>query len=236
MPQRRHPKPAESAESQLLGAILNGRYPIDGILPGERELALQLGVTRPTLREVLQRLARDGWLNIQHGKPTRVRNYWQEGNLAVLSAMAQTPHRSALDFVTAVLEARVLLAPAYTRQALERAPGEVAALLAEYETLPDDPVALAHADWDLHQQLARRAANPIFPLVLNSFADLVPTLSVRYFALADCREHSRAFYGALRRLAEETDAGSKHSVAQAEDLVCQVMQASVALWIRVNQA
>ena len=38
-------------------------------LPSERDLADKIGVTRTTLREVLQRLARDGWLTIQHGKP-----------------------------------------------------------------------------------------------------------------------------------------------------------------------
>ncbi|XPE41305.1 GntR family transcriptional regulator [Shigella flexneri] len=36
-----------------------------------------IGVTRTTLREVLQRLARDGWLTIQHGKPTKVNNFWE---------------------------------------------------------------------------------------------------------------------------------------------------------------
>ena len=67
-------KPAEVAESRLLESILSGSFPINRTLPGERELAKQLGVTRPTLREALQRLARDGWLDIQQGKPTRVRD------------------------------------------------------------------------------------------------------------------------------------------------------------------
>jgi GntR family transcriptional regulator, negative regulator for fad regulon and positive regulator of fabA len=63
-------------------------FPPGSNLPGERELAVQFGVTRPTLREVLQRLERDGWIEIRQGKPTRVRDYWQEGNLAVLVAVA----------------------------------------------------------------------------------------------------------------------------------------------------
>ena len=68
------PKPAEVAESRLVQAILDGDFPINSTLPAERELAHLLGITRPTLREVLQRLSRDGWLEIRHGKPTRVRN------------------------------------------------------------------------------------------------------------------------------------------------------------------
>ncbi|MFZ3080168.1 MAG: GntR family transcriptional regulator, partial [Bellilinea sp.] len=55
-------KPAEISESRLIDAILTGKFPIDTNLPAERELAVSLGVTRPTLRETLQRLARDGWL------------------------------------------------------------------------------------------------------------------------------------------------------------------------------
>ena len=119
-------KPAELAEGRLLDAILSGHFPINSSLPGERELAEQVGVTRPTLREALQRLARDGWLDIQHGKPTRVRDYWHEGGLPVLAVLAQNPAGESPDFVTDLLEFRVLVAPAYTRQALETAPGKVA--------------------------------------------------------------------------------------------------------------
>ena len=75
-------KPAELAEGQILDGIISGLFPAGKALPSERELAVELKVTRPTLREVLQRLARDGWLDIRHGKPTLVRNYMEDGNLA----------------------------------------------------------------------------------------------------------------------------------------------------------
>ena len=58
-------------------SIWNNRFPPGSILPAERELSELIGVTRTTLREVLQRLARDGWLTIQHGKPTKVNNFWK---------------------------------------------------------------------------------------------------------------------------------------------------------------
>src|SRR5512142_3239854 len=114
-------KPAEIAEQRLLEAILSGHFVVNRSLPGERDLAAQIGVTRPTLREALQRLARDGWLDIQQGKPTRVRDYWQEGNMGVLSILAQMPSQQTSNFVTHLLEVRVLLAPTYTRQAMEQA-------------------------------------------------------------------------------------------------------------------
>jgi GntR family transcriptional regulator, negative regulator for fad regulon and positive regulator of fabA len=98
------PKPAEQAEERLVAAILDGTFPIDSNLPAERELCARLGVTRPTLREALQRLSRDGWIEIHHGRPTRVRDYWREGNLAILSAIAA--HRAQLphEFVANLLQ------------------------------------------------------------------------------------------------------------------------------------
>src|SRR5512147_3175492 len=130
-------KPAEIAEGRLLDGILSGHFAINSTLPGERDLAEQIGVTRPTLREALQRLARDGWLDIQHGKPTRVRDYWLEGNMGVLSMLAQMPSQQTSDFVAHLLEIRILLAPAYTRQAMEAAASEIAMLLAKFETVED---------------------------------------------------------------------------------------------------
>ena len=58
--------PAGFAEEYIIESIWNNRFPPGTILPAERELSELIGVTRTTLREVLQRLARDGWLTIQH--------------------------------------------------------------------------------------------------------------------------------------------------------------------------
>ena len=54
--------PAGFAEEYIIESIWNNRFPPGTILPAERELSELIGVTRTTLREVLQRLARDGWL------------------------------------------------------------------------------------------------------------------------------------------------------------------------------
>lgn len=217
-------RPAGIAEQRLLEAILGGHFPANTTLPGERDLAAQVGVTRPTLREALQRLARDGWLDIQHGKPTRVRDYWQEGNMGVLSALAQMPNHQPPDFVAHLLEIRVLMAPAYTRQAIEGAAPEIAARLAEYPAIEDSPSAFARADWDLHHLLTLRAANPIFCLLLNSFQSLYQVMGERYFAAAENRDRSRAYYAALLACARDG------AFTEAESLTREVMEASLALW------
>jgi GntR family negative regulator for fad regulon and positive regulator of fabA len=216
-------KPAEMAESRLLEAILSGHFPVNSNLPGERELAEILGVTRPTLRESLQRLARDGWLDIQQGKPTRVRDYWQEGSLAVLSVLAQSSAHQSPDFVVNLLDLRVLIAPTYARQAIQTAPGEIAAVLERYADLEDTPSAFARADWDLHALLAHHATNPVFRLLLNGFQSLYLLVGEQYFVSAECRQHSRNFYRSLLECA------SRGADGDAGLLTHRVMEESLAL-------
>ena len=222
-------RPAEMAESRLLEAILTGHFPINSNLPGERELSEQIGVTRPTLREVLQRLARDGWLDIQHGKPTRVCDYWHEGGLAVLAELAQTPAGQSPDFVTYLLELRVLLAPAYARQALESASGEVVALLENYLRLEDNPSEFARVDWQLHIRLTQLASNPIFRFLFNGFQKLSIPVGEQYFAFPECRQHSRHFYSELLNCARSGAA------FDAETLTRRIMEESLALWQKMQK-
>ena len=87
--------PAGFAEEYIIESIWNNRFPPGTILPAERELSELIGVTRTTLREVLQRLARDGWLTIQHGKPTKVNNFWETSGLNILETLARLDHEVA---------------------------------------------------------------------------------------------------------------------------------------------
>jgi GntR family negative regulator for fad regulon and positive regulator of fabA len=222
------PKPAEIAETRLLEAILDGTFPIETHLPGERRLATMIGVTRPTLREALQRLARDGWLDIQHGKPTRVRDYWHEGSLAVLAILGASPQYQSPDFVAYLMEIRLLLAPSYTHQALESASGEIYALLNGAGALADDPAAFGHFDWMLHRLLTQRAQNPVFRLLLNSFERLYEVMAGRYFSFPECRQHSRGYYADLQACIQRQD------LCDAKGLTRQVMAESLDLWERLH--
>lgn len=222
-------RPAEYAENQIIDSILSGCYPVASALPAERELAARLGVTRPTLREALQRLARDGWLEIRQGRPTRVRDYWHEGSLGVLGALAQRAGTLPDDFVPNLLAVRLVLAPAYTRQAIERQPDGVVTALGDYAGLADEARDYAIYDWRLHHQLTILSHNPIFTLILNGFADLYPRMAERYFRSVAARASSRAFYAGLLAAALEADATT------AEAITRRVMEVSIALWRTNNE-
>jgi GntR family negative regulator for fad regulon and positive regulator of fabA len=217
-------KPAELTENRLIAAFLDGTFPVDSNLPAERELATRLGVTRPTLREALQRLARDGWLEIRQGKPTRIRNYWQEGSLAVLAAIARREENPPADFVPNLLSVRVLLAPAYTRLAVEKAPASIVDLLRSAAQLTDDPSAFSAFDWQLHRQLTICSGNPVFTLILNGFQNLYLEMGTRYFSLPRARQSSRGFYRDLLAAARNRDGAS------AAALAGRIMQESLGIW------
>jgi GntR family negative regulator for fad regulon and positive regulator of fabA len=221
-------KPGEVSETRLIRAILDGTFPPNSNLPGERDLARLLGVTRPTLREAMQRMERDGWLEIRHGKPTRVRDFWTEGNIGVSIALAQNQYPLPDDYAANLLAVRVLLCPEYTRLAVEHDAKAITEYLDSANSLPEDANAFAEYDWCLHWLLTVHSGNPFFTHFINSVHGLYDLLGPRYFSFSQTRAHSRRFYNQLRDLAKTADASAAGLLAE------RVMRESRALWIELT--
>ena len=117
--------PAGFAEEYIIESIWNNRFPAGSILPAERELSELIGVTRTTLREVLQRLARDGWLTIQHGKPTKVNNFWETSGLNILETLARLDHESVPQLIDNLLSVRTNIATIFIRTAFRQHRGRL---------------------------------------------------------------------------------------------------------------
>lgn len=222
------PKPAEMAENRLVEAILDGSFPPNSTLPPERDLAAMLGVTRPTLREALQRLSRDGWLEIRHGKPTRVTDYFHEGSLGILNTLAHHPDNLPADFIPDLLRFRIDLAPTYTREAIRNHPQQVHAFLETIQSLSDSAEAFAEADVNLHATLTALSGNCIFPLIYNGFAQLSLIMGKAYFSDQPARERSRRFYKELLDLSKIPNPN------QAELITREVMMDSLNFWLKMS--
>ncbi len=216
-------RPAQFAVHHLISGILDGTYPPGSHLPNERLLAQQLGITRPTLRETLQRMAQEGWLSIAHGKPTVVNDFWLTGGLGLLGSLAQHIDLISNGFVIHLLELRQSLLPPVASAAAAKSPAVVLAHLADFEDLADDPVVFSTFDWQLQLLMVRHCGNPVYTLLFNDFTPLYQKMAAFYFTSAAGRQASRRYYGRLR----EAIRSRKSDIAA---LVAAAMQESIDLW------
>lgn len=217
-------KPTYFAERRLIEAILQNVYPAETFLPSERELCEQLGVTRPTLRETLQRMRQDGWVEIHQGKPTRVRNYMQEGNLNVLNAIANANAEVSLHVVENLLEIRLLLAPSYFSSASRFHPQSLIDFLQTIIPISTDPKNAGCLDWELHKKTALLSDNPVFLLILNGFDQVYLQMAEKYFGQPDAQAASEIFY---RHVLQFTQDRAFDSVFQCTR---KMMQDSIHYW------
>ena len=182
-----------------------------------------LGVTRPTLRETLHRLSREGWLTIQHGKATQVNDYWKKGGMGLLSTLSRYLEYLPAGFIVHLLELRSHLMPIMAQLARENHPESLLAYLARAETLGQLAEDFSTYDWQLQLLMAELAGNPVFMLMLNDFTAMYRVLAQRYFHSHQARQTSRRYYRqlyqALRR--QET------TIAP---IVQHAMQQSIQIW------
>ncbi len=68
----KHPKVSDAVMNQIEEMILDGTFSPGGRLPPERELASRFGVSRPSLREAVQKLIARGLLTSRQGGGTYV--------------------------------------------------------------------------------------------------------------------------------------------------------------------
>lgn len=94
----------------LIGCIKKGQFPAGAILPPERELAKQLGVSRSSIREALIALEITGWVEIRTGNGVYVMNPLPQSEEAPVeeefSLKALIQARQMYEAMTAELAAR----------------------------------------------------------------------------------------------------------------------------------
>lgn len=197
--------PAGFAEEYIVESIWSGRFAPGTILPAERELSELIGVTRTTLREVLQRLARDGWLTIQHGKPTKVNNFWETCGLNILETLARLDQAGIPELVDNLLAARTNLSAVFIRGAIRNNPDQAIAIISRYNDVPEDGPAFAHFDYQMNHDMALASGNNVFVLMMNGFRGLYSRIGGFFFSHPPARDVARKFYQQLLEVAQQGD-------------------------------
>ncbi len=215
---------SEIVENKLIRLILNGEYSPGNTLPSERELAIKLEVSRPTLREAIQRLKRDGWITVKKGQTSVVNDYWKNGNLNTLANIIQNNKQITNDFTIYLLELRLALVPTFVKEAVGKYPEKVVALLSNTDSLEDNSHEYARFDWKLQKKIAELSSNPIYLLILNSFDDIYVNLANKYFSKEENRNSSLSFYKTLLKSAMKED------VSLSKKITIEAMKKSIDLW------
>lgn len=199
--------PAGFAEEYIVESIWSGRFPPGTILPAERELSELIGVTRTTLREVLQRLARDGWLTIQHGKPTKVNNYWETCGLNILETLARLDQEGQPQLLDNLLSARTNLSAVFIRAAFRQNPEKCKEIIERYKTVGEDGKEFAHHDYQMHHDLAFASNNPVYVLMMNGFKGIYARIGGFFFSHESARNIATSYYEQLLSVldGEESD-------------------------------
>lgn len=199
---------SDRAERHLIKKIVSGSFPPNTDLPGERTLSKNLDIARPALREAMQRLSRDGWLDIQQGKPTRIREYLKDGNLNILDGILKADPNLVPNLVPNLLDMWQLLAPQYTSSAVRRVPGLLCDLLERFIRVPDEAEAYAKCMWELHHMLIAYCDNLIYGLIFNTFKEFYHQLDIYYYATPENRELARERWTAMISSIEAQDTES----------------------------
>ena len=212
---------------QVLAEVVDGEIGAGDPLPSERRLAEVLGVSRPAVREALQRMAQTRLVEVRQGGATTVRDFKRAAGLDLLPRLLVRRGFVDTDFPRSVLEARLVIGPGVAALAAERGGPTLAAALTgavdDLAATDDDIERQRHAltFWDLVVDAADSIA---FRLMFNSLrAAYEPALG----ALAPLMRDEVGQVGAYRVLTAAIGEGDAETARAAADRVLRPATSSL---------
>ena len=182
-------KAAQAAADQLRDRIARGDLGPGDRLPVERVLAVDLGVSRSTIREAIRSLRSTGLVYARQGSGTFVTDL-TPATLAsplVFALTRSNDHVPRLFEVRAMLEvgSAELAAVHATRRDIEGL-----RRLNERIARTGGPAAMLAADWRFHRGIHALARNELLELLLNSIGELGKGLRRQGIAREEIRQRS----------------------------------------------
>jgi DNA-binding FadR family transcriptional regulator len=156
---------------QILSEVVDGGLAPGESLPSERRLAEVLGVSRPAVREALQRMAQARLVDVRHGGATTVREFRRSAGLDLLPRLLVRDGELDVSVARSILEARLAIAPEVAALAAQR--GDEALHDALDEAISaleadEDPVARQRAALTFWDHVVDGADSVVFRLMFNS--------------------------------------------------------------------
>jgi len=194
----------------LKEAIIAGRYHSGEALPSEMELASQLGVSRPVVREALRALQSSGFVEIRRG----IKGGAFVGDAARLGLGDNLADLIRLRRVTVahLYQVRAHLEPEVCRLAALNASDDqlekISRMLEEYRAADSDDQRVT-LNARFHRLIARACGNPLYGLIMDSIMDFtegfVRTIKPQGRLLHNDQEHVQILDALLARDAEAAE-------------------------------
>jgi GntR family transcriptional regulator, transcriptional repressor for pyruvate dehydrogenase complex len=167
-------KASELLAQQIRAAVLLGELPEGSVLPSEKELTDQFGVSRATVREGLRLLEAEGLIvtRVGRGGGAAVRRPPSSGHTRSLALLLHFDGTTLQE----LLEARRAIEPLCSRLAAERITeaqlAELRAMIEQLATLIDDRLAYLALQVRFHLLIAHAAQNIVLRIYATSLAEL----------------------------------------------------------------
>lgn len=230
-PVRRAPRLSDTIAERLLEAVVSGQFREGDVLPSERDLGRQFGVSRTVIREAIRSLATRGVVDVQSGRGVRVLRLDSAPVTEAMSLLVRgTPE---MTFVH-VHEVRTTLEVQVAGLASDRAgPAEIAELheiVGRMAETGEDIDVRSRLDVEFHRAVARSARNELFLVLLDSIGAILledrrTTLAIPHSAqmwlddhrvIAEAierRDHERARAAMEAHLGHVAEAWAEHTAA-----------------------
>ncbi len=221
-------KLSEEIENILLKGIIMGQLRVGEKLPTERELALDLGVNRSTVRAGLSKLESLDLVEIRHGDGVYVKNYLESGNLELIRAMIRLDDEQRDSIISTLLEFRTIIGPEMASLAARNRTDEHLASLEEVIWKNRD-LSMLEKDIKVHHIIGLASANILYLFLLNFFNKFVTEYGYLYFNDPENIARSQRFHEEIYHAVREKDAGEARRIMEdvmkfAEDAVVDKLQ------------
>ncbi|TVR78793.1 MAG: FCD domain-containing protein [Rhodospirillales bacterium] len=174
-PKIRQERLSDAIARTLERMIVEGAFAAGERLPSERDLAIRLDVSRPSLREALHKLEVRGLLETRHGGGTYVRNTLAQQLTDPLADLFQRHPQAGVDFIEL---RKTLDGMAAYYAALRGSEADRAAISATFDAIVaahglDDPTVEAERDAEFHIAIAEASHNLVLLHVVRGLMDLL---------------------------------------------------------------
>ena len=207
---------SDAVFDRIQRTIKSGAYAVDERLPTEHSLAAEFQVSRPVVRDALQRLRDQGLIYSRRGAGSFVREQGVREPLGFGQMENLSDLQHCYDFrLTIEPEAAAMAAQRRTPEALQK----IKTALALLRDATNRQAHRADADFMFHLSIAQASANPYFSTAMQALEEHI-AVGMRFHGMSlrstsDGLQHVFAEHSAVFEAVEQGNASSARDLMRA---------------------